>query len=394
MLKKISNFPFVNSKIFTFVISAILITFYLYQDLTKWSLITYVGAQGGITYIDAYTVLFYAECFSQVGNFVFEYGPICPAWANGSGLLRLLDIIGAGTVDTALFGHVFTYLIIFTFVYFLYLLRAYRYAQIVLFFGLISPPNWLLMERGNFDSLMYLLVFLSAILLFKGFTVTSIILLASSTLMKFYTLPLLVILFLLNKKIYIKVFIIITFLLTVLLVLSDFNKIHNFPHTAGNNHFGMRIIGNYLGKINIKLTMPIANILGLFLLIICVILIFIFLLKFEPELFQKQLFTPVVEVFYLLMSGAFLACFIAGLSVDYRLIFYVVSAPFTIILLKRWHKLFASSLFLISVWFSYPSGIFQTIGDLALEIMVALQIIIFIVLIKGRDTNAHERKLL
>ena len=189
-------------------------------------------------------------------------------------------------------------------------------------------------------------------------------------------------------------FIIITFLLTVLLVLSDFNKIHNFPHTAGNNHFGMRIIGNYLGKINIKLTMPIANILGLFLLIICVILIFIFLLKFEPELFQKQLFTPVVEVFYLLMSGAFLACFIAGLSVDYRLIFYVVSAPFTIILLKRWHKLFASSLFLISVWFSYPSGIFQTIGDLALEIMVALQIIIFIVLIKGRDTNAHERKLL
>ena len=70
---------------------------------------------------------------------------------------------------------------------------------------------------------------------------------------------------------------------------------------------------------------------------------------------------------------------IAGLSVDYRLIFFLVSAPILIGLLTSRMRYFLAGFFLISAWLSYPAGILQTIGDLALEIVSAAQILFMII---------------
>ena len=64
------------------------------------------------------------------------------------------------------------------------------------------------------------------------------------------------------------------------------------------------------------------------------------------------------------------------LTLCYRLIFYLVSAPFLITLFKPTLRFIVSGLFLIGAWFCYPSEIFQTVGDLALEFVAALGIII------------------
>ena len=134
----------------------------------------FIKAQGPITYGDSNIVLSYASCFSRIGNEVFDAGTYCANWTYGSGILRFLNLIGATQNDTVFIGHIFTYLIVLTFVYYLYLARNFRFAQVILFLGLISPSVWLLMERANFDTLIYLMVFLSSILFLRNFEILSV----------------------------------------------------------------------------------------------------------------------------------------------------------------------------------------------------------------------------
>jgi len=392
ILKKIFDTPFISNKILTSALSMFLIAFYLYQDLANWQLMKFIKAQGPISYVDSNTVLFYASCFSRIGNEVFDAGNYCAGWAYGSGILRFLNLIGVTQNNTILIGHIFTYLLVLTFVYYLYLARNFQFAQVVLFLGLISPSVWLLMERANFDALIYLMVFLSSILFLKNFEALSVFCLFLSATFKFYTLPLLIIPVILSKRIYIKLLGIGALFLGTIIIVSDFKLMTGKIVQAGNNHFGMKIIGNYLGKVDIKLNIFGAYFLGVFLFLGC-ILLFIFLLqKFEPILLQKQLLLEPVKSIYIFMSSTFLICFVVGLSVDYRLIFYLVSAPFLITLLKTGLRLIFSGFFLIGAWFCYPSGIFQTVGDLALELVAAFGIIIlFLSLFAGKSDSKLNR---
>lgn len=394
MLKKIFNTPRISNRIFTLVLSVFLITFYLYQDLASWQLMKFIKAQGPITYVDSKTVLYYASCFSKIGNEVFDAGTYCNSWTYGSGILRFLNLIGATQNNTIFIGHIFTYLIVLTFVYYLYLARNFRFAQVILFLGLISPSVWLIMERGNFDTLIYLMVFLSSILFLRNFEVISVFFLFLSATFKFYTLPLLIIPVILSKRIYIKLLGIGALLLGTIVILSDFNRMTGVIVQAGYNHFGMKIIGNYLGKIGVNLNIFSAYFLGAFLFLCCVLFMIYFLYKFEPLLLQRLPFLGPIKTLYIFMSSTFLLCFVAGLSVDYRLIFYIVSAPFLITLLKSRLRFFVSIWFLIGAWLCYPSGIFQTVGDLTLELVAALQIIILLSFLFSRKSNSNLNRFI
>ena len=338
----------------------------------------FIKAQGPITYGDSNIVLSYASCFSRIGNEVFDAGTYCANWTYGSGILRFLNLIGATQNNTIFIGHIFTYLIVLTFVYYLYLARNFRFAQVTLFLGLISPSVWLLMERANFDTLIYLMVFLSSILFLRNFEILSVFCLFLSATVKFYTLPLLISPVILSKRIYIKLLGIGALFLGAIVILFDFNRMTGVIVQAGYNHFGMKIIGNYLGKIDINLNIFSAYLLGAFLFLCCVLFVICILYKFEPLLLQRLPFLGPIKTLYIFMSSTFLLCFVAGLSVDYRLIFYLVSAPFLITLLKSRLRFFVSGWFLIGAWLCWPSGIFQTVGDLTLELVAALQIIILL----------------
>lgn len=394
MLKKIFNTPRISNRIFTLVLSVFLITFYLYQDLASWQLMKFIKAQGPIAYVDSKTVLYYASCFSKIGNEVFDAGTYCNGWTYGSGILRFLNLIGATQNNTIFIGHIFTYLIVLTFVYYLYLARNFRFAQVILFLGLISPSVWLIMERANFDTLIYLMVFLSSILFLRNFEVISVFCLFLSATFKFYTLPLLIIPVILSKRIYIKLLGIGALFLGTIVILSDFNRMTGVIVQAGYNHFGMKIIGNYLGKIGVNLNIFSAYFLGAFLFLCCVLFMIYFLYKFEPLLLQRLPFLGPIKTLYIFMSSTFLLCFVAGLSVDYRLIFYIVSAPFLITLLKSRLRFFVSIWFLIGAWLCYPSGIFQTVGDLTLELVAALQIVILLSFLFSRKSNSNLNRFI
>jgi len=148
---------------------------------------------------------------------------------------------------------------------------------------------------------------------------------------------------------------------------------------AGNNHFGMKIIGNYLGKVGFELDILSAYLLGAIILSVCVMLMYYLLSKYEPIVLNNNLIPTKLQSIYLFMSSAHLICFIVGLSVDYRLIFFIVSAPLLIGMFTSRIRYFLAGSFLISTWFSYPAGFFQTIGDLALEIVSSVQILSIII---------------
>lgn len=372
----------------TLALSLSLVIFYLCQDFRNWPLVRFLKAQGPMTYVDSHTVLFYSRCFSQIGSDVFAADSICPNWGYGSGVLRFLSFFGATERHAALFGHFFTYSIVITFVYLIYVTRSSKFVQATLFMGLISPPVWLLMERANFDSLMYLTIFSAAVLIGKGYEVIPIVLIFISTTFKFYTLPLLLICVMLCKKIPNKLLGILALALGTIFTLLDLNLMSVRIIQAGNNHFGMKIIGNYLGKIGFELDIIRAYLLGAILLTICVWLISYLLSRYETKVLNSNLIPAKIRSLYLFMSSAHLICFIAGLSVDYRLIFFIVSAPILIGLLTSRMRYFLSGFFFISAWLSYPAGIFQTLGDLALEIVSAAQILFMIVyLIKAKKSR-------
>jgi hypothetical protein len=64
-----------------------------------------------------------------------------------------------------------------------------RGQSVLAFILVISPGPWLLFERGNFDLLIIILLSLSIPLINTKFSILSIVLIASTALMKFYTLP-------------------------------------------------------------------------------------------------------------------------------------------------------------------------------------------------------------
>jgi hypothetical protein len=350
--------------------------FYSYQSILKWPIIKFLNAQGPILYVDTKTVIYYADCFSQVGYKVFAEGQYCANWNYGSTVLRFINLFSITNENIALIGHFFTYSILITFVYSLYLVRGFNLAQITMFCGFISPSVWLLMERANFDALIYILVFLAAILYKKNFQLLSVVLIFITALFKFYTLPLLAILPFLSHKFSTKIVGFAGFVSGVLIVSYDLKLMNGMSMQAGNNHFGMRIIGNYLGKVDIKLDLNEAYFLGLILFLAAIILVFFAINKFEVQFFRRKILLEKNELIYLFMSSIFLTCFIAGLSVDYRLIFYLVSAPMLIPLLKTQIRFVLSGCFLVGAWLCYPSGFFQTIGDLSLELLAAFQMIV------------------
>jgi hypothetical protein len=232
------------------------------------------------------------------------------------------------------------------------------------------------MERANFDALIYLMLFLAALLFAKGFETIPIMIILASATFKFYTLPLLVIFIYLSKKIHNKVFGLCALVFGTIIVFNDYVLMGGMSMQAGNNHFGMKIIGNYLGKIGINLENIHAYLVGVILFVIAITCVLYVLIKFNKSIIANRIWNNQEKNFFIYMSATFLICFIVGLSVDYRLIFYLVSAPLLISVLESRLRLFVSLCYLIGAYFCYPFGVFQTVGDFALEIMAAFQLIL------------------
>lgn len=198
------------------------------SHLNDWPIVRFIGAKQEADFGDAGIILNAADCFKDIGLNVYKVQSGNCSYNYGESLIRTLHILGLGEDSTNTVGFVFIALFIFAYVESLRVLQPLPSLRIqvlaIIFF--LSPPVMLLLERGNFDSLIYLLLVVSIILRIKKRNISSILVLLTSILFKFYTFPVLVFYLLSNYRSgYIRKRHFLVLLLPISLVLQDLHRI-------------------------------------------------------------------------------------------------------------------------------------------------------------------------
>lgn len=368
-------------------------TFYITQVVTSWPGLVSSGIRGQTDYIDQTLVLDFAKCFREFGNEIYKVNGIpeqCGGFQYSSFLLWLLNNTKISEVNGSVLGVIFMFLTLGFLSVVFFAIKDYGKLHFLLaFLACISPGVWLLLERGNYDEVIFCLVVTSGLLLTSKFRVIPIFLVALSALMKFYTIPALFFVIFMTKTM--KARVIYFFISIPLVVFSVFmiSKVESFPSTW-NVSFGLPSFGLYVEflvsrLLNRNFDIPdyFLSIPGLLLIIFLLILIKKFELKPSIRL-KNQEKQQRYNNLYNLVLVVFMSCYFAGMNFDYRLIYLSVLVSITPAILheNRYRTLVTVSGLFALVFNSYlfgfhglPALAIQMSGDIFLTIFVVTQLI-------------------
>ena len=343
--------------------------------------------------------------FSQIDS-------TCPEFSYGATLLILLSIFPIAWENYIVAAITVGLIAVFALGYFL--TSAYRlsfWQKVLVSLAFFSPGTYLLFERGNLDLFIFLLIVFAAALLGNGRFLSGFFVIIFVTLLKFYTLPLVLLVALLSKNSRERFITTIFTLLTFTWVLIDFNRGPGLPE-YGTVQFGYPVLGHYFDWLGISIQ-PLPSLIG-FLAPWLVWALLVLLERragkgFEPVMTQS-ISNLQDDYAFLLTAVVFCAMFFVGLSFDYRLIFLALAGVGLImkssfnrkIKVALWVSLF------IALWGSgaiggkfmfIPDAIkpvliggFQLAGDLAVFLWVGI-LLYFVALVVARKIGWIGRLL-
>ena len=327
----------------------------------------------------------------------------CTGFNYGTMLLILLSIFpinGEFYVSAALTVGVFA---VFVLGYFL--ANTYKmsfWQKVLVSFAFFSPGTYLLFERGNLDIVIFLLIVAAAVLLGRGAFFPAYLVLVFATLLKFYALPLVIIVSLLSKSLRLRILTAILSLLTFAWVIADFSRGQILP-VYGPVQFGYPVLDHYFEWLGLSLQ-PLPSLIGFFSpWFVWALLVVIE--RRAGKSFQGKLTQSITNLqgdyAFLFTAITFCAMFFVGLSFDYRLIFLALAGIGLIIKgsFSRKVKVALWVSLMIALWGSgaiggnfmfIPDGIkpllvggFQLAGDLAVFLWVGI-LLYFGALVLGR----------
>jgi hypothetical protein len=259
----------------------------------------------------------------------------------------------------------------------------------------LSPPVLLLAERGNFDILMFALIGSAGLLFGRNFQIWALIPLALATLIKFYSLPLFLLFFLLNdnKKKKITTFVLATGVSTR--VFLDFELIQSTFPSGYSWEFGASIWARYLTQLNVPDLGELVNNLSGLVILSLVVGFTLFTLKKRmrvnlPQDSGQQNKRILFYSFY----ATHLSCFMLGMNFDYRLIFLAMASMIyldSFRMAKDSNSILILVLTLMSVWLTYPSTGLEPLGDLTTEVLTVVLGIRFLQFLKI-DLGFHNAR--
>ena len=239
----------------------------------------------------------------------------------------------------------------------------------------LSPSMALLIQRANLDILVFFLCWFGVKLYFRGKITLSlcIVLLASSFKIYPFALYLMLVSLALIKtsspKFKTAWLALTAFAFIVTLI--EIQNISRFPSDARNS-FGLRIFGEYFTYLYSGKGHQMYPLFGIALgMAILMFIIRIFAISSFESSFPKT--TPSLQ--NLVWFCFFLAIFVSGISIDYRLIFLLPSVALMADL-SRVNQVFVSVLFCFSYYLSYPFGNLQVVGDVSLFLLLAFYIVL------------------
>jgi hypothetical protein len=354
--------------------------FSLFQ-LTGWSPLVRWHIKGQINFGDLNSVLGSADCYQAVGFDVYSFpiGHEC-AYNYGSWLMRSISFIGLGERHTQAVGLIFIVLIS--------CLLAFVMAQVKLgrsslFLGLIifvSPPIMLLLERGNLDILMFILIFLAAENLSKSKVNASLVLLVVSMLYKFYTVGLATLVAFMSRSTIIFFYWLAIIVLAMIQIFNDFRRGPGFINTDWAS-FGAPIFGIYLAHLNVTIPFLLSLALGCSILLVAVWFVSRAWTPFY-KLYKELTTAPLESIpsyhLFIFFSAVHTTCYVLGTNFDYRLIMLAIA---NFILLSQANLRYKTNLVVglatvLIMWTSYNIGILQPIGDILIGVTTAYYICI------------------
>lgn len=331
----------------------------------------------GRTEIDFGDLAYVIKCgqgLNSDGGFFSNNG--CTSYMYGSINLRIVELLNLNDTSIVIVGIFFfaSVSLIFSIII-LDLLKINTWLGL---FGLIiffSPPIELILERANLDALIFIILIVSAYVFNDKKKYLSLSLLAISSLMKFYTLPLLLLLSIVlsinkRKRIFSQIYLV----LIIIICAIDISHVPNFPWDA-RNMFGLPVYAEYLSFLldgpNSHSNRLFATTFGLIIFIFINFCVYraskkfaIYPAKFSENLSRRKL------LIFLFNFFVFFSCFIAGLNIDYRLLFLAVSVLiFLSFGISKPLIVSLCTLLSIVMFTSYNTYIFQPLGDFVIMVL-------------------------
>lgn len=358
-------------RVFTIQTSCIFLYFSIMQ-LTTWIPLRYWSIWGGGNFLDTWQVLRFADCYQAMGLDIYrtDVGE-CSSYLYGRSLVQALAFFNIGQDMTQFVGYVF--LLLFAISISSVFLVGSKGDALILTLVLLSPPVQLLAERGNFDIIVIFGLVMATHLIQKNQEVAAVLAIFIITLMKFYTAPLLLLFTIVGKKLRTKFIAAVLLVFSVIVIQKDIAITDTAYPLGAYSQFGMKIWGEYLNLFNLTSGSDSRNlVISLIVLIFCCLSIIVFkrwinlIIEFPP-IWQKN----VSQLFFL----TFIAIYLAGTSFDYRLtiLFFAVFGYLQSI--EKSKQLPYVLFLIVTLWASFPSGGLQPLGDLILELGVAIYLV-------------------
>ena len=367
--------------------SAIFAGILLTHLLTRWWVFRTTGIYGGV-FFDLQSVINSQKCFEQDGLDIYKYDPTASCvggYMYGISLMYILSAIltvTSSTTSIAVIGLFITSLIlgVIASVYW----TGTKRSALFLVICLSSPGTWLLVERGNIDQIVLMLLFAASLLISKKKEFFGVLLIGISVLLKFYTFPLLLVVALIFSSKKLKAFTITLACILLPITAWNISLIHGFP-SSWFVSFGAPIIPKFAETVGIFLPSLVSHTIGVLMLGVLVLIITSVPAVQRFRIGEKILTQPkeLEEVLTFIFGVTFVSCYLSGTNYDYRLIYL---ATFGLGLLKNvahtgYNNLFLAGPLIISLWctdfffgihLQYAYGVWQFIGDIFLAVFVAL----------------------
>lgn len=363
---------------------AIVSTFYLFFIVlnwyTDWLVLRISNLHLLPNFNDLRLVLASSDCASGFGYLTFSENISKACTYNyGFSLIRLFHVLGVTAEQADVIGFLFLTLMISALVLIHLKLGARSgFENFIIFSILMSPVSAFLIERANFDILIFALVIAGSLLLSGSKTKLGLLAIFIASLIKFYTLPLLFLVFLFKSSLFNRLFGLFLFLLGSSIAVHDIRLIQaglSFPRNCSAS-FGNPVLFVCFREAGIDIPSQIQNLLGLSLFII--VSLVLFYLNFREEysfkIYHRIIFiNQKFDVLYVSTSVTFLICFFSSVNVDYRLIFLAYPALREVLCCKEnKHRYFLFSMLILAFWFGDNAFFLQPLGDLAIVFWASL----------------------
>lgn len=361
--------------------------FYSLQIIFKWPLLSIWGIGNGFNFGDLKAIIALSKCsfrnvFFQSPQYSCEFlGSTYSQFPYGTTLQVLIRFLHIEENNAFVTGIIILSALCLLLSLIVFYLRISN-IKMILYWSIIfcSPPMILLIERMNFDAVIILIIGITALCFGKKKLVLGIIVLTLSVLLKFYTLPVFLIVLIIIKEFRIRIIAILLMSISSFIVLQELSVIKDF-RIGAFAAFGAPVYGTYLNRIssNFDLNYAQSSIFGIFLYIATSIIIIIFSrsnkkfsLLFRKTSNESEISS--LEWLYIICTSIMVSCFVFGNNFEYRLVFLLVASIVYLNtrLFTSFQKSFLHILLFLICWCNYNYYILQPFGDTFLLLLLAL----------------------